>query len=237
MKKFLNVLVFVPALMVTSHAHAQWTGQAGLGVVASSGNTDNRAVTGTLGIAKQSGLWKHNIFADAYKAKTDGVESADRFMLGYKADRNFTDRLYGWGSLRYETDSFADIDRRIVAGVGVGYKVLLGPVHFLDLEGGIGYQTTNLIAATPNKINGAIVLAAANYEAKLSDTLSFTQRLAIEAGSDNKLITSTTGLNVKVSDVLSLNLGYSIRRNSDIVGARGKKSDNVTTINLVYAIK
>ena len=236
MKKLLKILIVVPALMVTSHAYAQWTGEAGLGVVAASGNTDNRSISGTVGLAKQSGPWKHNLFADVYKAKTDGVESADRFMLGYKADRNFTDRVYGWGSLRYETDSFANIDRRIVGGVGVGYKVLLGPVHTLDLEGGIGYQTTNFVDLSP-KSSGAIAILAGNYAAKMSDTLTFTQRLALEAGSDNKLLTSITGLNVKMSDALSLSLGYTIRRNSDIVGALGKKSDNITTINLVYAIK
>lgn len=236
MKNLLKVLIVVPTFLVTSQTYAQWSGQAGLGVVAASGNTDNRSISGTLGLAKQSGQYKHNLFADVYKAKTNGVESADRFMLGYKADRKISERLYGWGSLRYETDSFADIDRRLVGGVGVGYKVLLGPVHNLDVEGGIGYQTTNFISATP-KSSGAIALLAANYAAKMSDTLTFTQRLALEAGSDNKLLTSITGLNVKMSDVLSLSLGYTIRRNSDIVGARGKKSDNITTINLVYAIK
>jgi len=236
MKNLLKVMIVVPTLMVTSHAYAQWTGQAGLGIVAASGNTDNRSISGTVGVGKQSGAWKHNLFADVYKAKTNGAESADRFMLGYKADRNFTDRLYGWGTLRYETDSFANIDRRIVGGVGVGYKVLLGPVHFLDLEGGLGYQTTDFIDLSP-KSSGAIAIIAANYAAKMSDTLTFTQRLSLEAGSDNKLLTSITGLNVKMSDALSLSLGYTIRRNSDIVGALGKKSDNITTINLVYAIK
>lgn len=236
MNNLLKALIIVPALMVTTQAHAQWTGQAGLGIVSSSGNTDNRSISGTLGLGKQAGLWKHNIFADVYKAKSDGAEKADRFMLGYKADRNFTDRLYGWGTLRYETDSFAGIDRRLLGGVGVGYKVLLGPVHTLNVEGGLGYQTTDLNTGGP-KISGAVALFGLDYAARMSDTLTFTQRLALELSSDNKLLVSNTGLNVKMSDALSLSLGYTIRRNSDIVGALGKKSDNVTTINLVYAIK
>lgn len=236
MKKLAQVLIVIPALFVTSHAYAQWTGQAGLGVVAASGNSDNRSISGTLGLGKQSGLWKHNIFADVYKAKSNGIESADRFMLGYKADRQINERLYGWGTLRYETDSFAGFDRRLTGGAGIGYKVLLGPVHTLDIEAGLGYQSTSFGNGTP-KSSGAIALLAANYAAKMSDTVTFTQRFALEAGSDNKLLTSVTGLNMKVSDALSVSLGHTIRRNSDIVGARGKKSDSVTTINLVYAIK
>lgn len=224
----------VSGLMMAAPAHAQWKGEAGFGLVNASGNSDNSSLSGTVGLSKEGDVWKHNLLADLYKAQTDGVDSADRLMLGYKADRKINERTYAWGALRAEQDEFSDIDRRLVGSVGLGYKMLLGPVHTLDLEAGIGYRVTDFISATEKSKEGVGILAA-NYSGKLTDTVTLTQRLALEAGKDNKLISSTTGLNVKLSGSLSLAFAYILRRNSDIIGARGKKTDSLTTMNVVYS--
>jgi putative salt-induced outer membrane protein YdiY len=234
MKKTLLAATLISGLIVSGPAVAQWKGEAGVGLVNASGNTDNSSLSGTVGLSRQGELWKHNIFADIYKAQTDGVDSADRMMLGYKADRTLNERTYAWGALRMESDEFADIDRRLVGSIGLGYKVLLGPVHTLDVEAGLGYRITDFITAT-DKSKEAVGILAANYTGKLTDTVTLTQRLALEAGKDNKLLSSTTGLNVKLSSNLSLALAYILRRNSDIVGARGKKTDSLTTMNVVYS--
>ena len=169
--------------------------------------------------------------AEVYKAKTDGVSSADRLMLGYKGDRDFTERLYGWGSLRMETDEFSDIDRRLVTMVGIGHHTLLGPVHTLDLEAGVGYSSTAFVSATADN-NEAVMGLSAAYIGKLTDTVTLSERLSFEIGGDNTLTQSTTGLSYKLSDTMSLTASYLYRQNSDILGARGKKSDSLFTINL-----
>ncbi|MGB7181728.1 MAG: DUF481 domain-containing protein [Burkholderiaceae bacterium] len=234
MRKALLATAVASALFTAGPAIAQWKGEAGVGLVSASGNTDNSSISGTVALSNQGPVWKHNVFADIHKAQTDGVDSANRLMLGYKADRAINERTYLWGALRMETDDFADIDRRLVGSVGAGYKVLLGPVHTLDVEAGVGYRTTNFISALP-KSNEAVFILGANYVGKLTDTVTLSQRLGLEGGKDNTLLSSTTALNVKMSTNLSLSLAYIMRRNSDIVGARGKKNDSLATVNVVYS--
>ncbi|MEZ5738352.1 MAG: DUF481 domain-containing protein [Burkholderiaceae bacterium] len=214
-------------------ALAQWGGSAGLGLVVAAGNAQSQSVNGTANLARQVGQWKHHLSADVHRAKEGGIESADRLQLGYKADMTLTERLYGWGSMRYESDRFADIDRRLAGLAGVGLHTLRGPAHWLDLEAGRGYRRTTFASAMPDS-HEAVGTLAANYEYRFNPTTSLTERLSVEAGQDNTLLAAITGLKVKMSDRLSLSLTYAVRRNSDFRGALGDKSDMLTTLNVVY---
>jgi putative salt-induced outer membrane protein len=61
----------------------------------------------------------------------------------------------------------------------------------------------------------------------------------MEAGSDNTLLTNFAGVEVKMSDRLALAAGYDVTYNTDPpanpLGPAYKKTDTVTTLNLVFA--
>ena len=58
----------------------------------------------------------------------------------------------------------------------------------------------------------------------------------MEAGADNTFLQNDIALQVKMTNVLALAVGYSVRHNTDPpVGF--EKTDTLTTINLVYEIK
>lgn len=214
-------------------AHAQWRGSAGLGLVVAAGNAQSQSVNGTAKLDRQVGQWEHHLSAEVFRAKEGGVDSADRLQMGYKLDMALTERLYSWGSVRYENDRFADIARRLAGLVGIGLRTLRGPTHWLDLEAGLGHRRTTFTSATPDS-HETVGNLAANYEYRFNAMTSFTERLSVESGQDNTLLTAISGLKVKMSDHLSLSLTYALRRNSDFRGALGDKSDMLTSLNVVY---
>ena len=60
--------------------------------------------------------------------------------------------------------------------------------------------------------------------------------LAVEAGADNTFAQNDLSLQVKMTDVLALAVGFSVRHNTDPpVGF--EETDTLTTVNLVYEIK
>lgn len=59
--------------------------------------------------------------------------------------------------------------------------------------------------------------------------------LSLETGEDNSLFQSVTGLYVKLCTRFSFSLIDTMCHNSDIVDARGKRSDDLATVDLVYA--
>jgi putative salt-induced outer membrane protein len=54
--------------------------------------------------------------------------------------------------------------------------------------------------------------------------------------SDNNFLQNELGVAVKVSDRLALSLGYALRHNTD-PPAGFRKTDTLSTVNLVYEVK
>ena len=82
-------------------------------------------------------------------------------------------------------------------------------------------------------------VAGLNYEYAVTSTTKLVDKFHMEAGSDNTLLTNFAGVEVKMSDKLALSAGYDVTYNTDPpVGPLGftyKKTDTVTTLNLVYS--
>ena len=84
--------------------------------------------------------------------------------------------------------------------------------------------------------NEAVFRGTLDYDHKLTATSSVLDKFVVEAGSDNTFVQNDIALQVKMTDVLALAVGYSVRHNTDPpVGF--EKTDTLTTINLVYEIK
>ncbi len=127
-----------------------WSGSASLGAVITNGNSDSRNITGSASVVKQQDLWRHTAFGSTYKAENNDIETADRFDLGYKLDRQFTDIFYGFGRLRYDTDDFGNIEDRVSGIVGVGRTFIDDGKQGLRGEIGIGGHSTNYISLDPS---------------------------------------------------------------------------------------
>jgi putative salt-induced outer membrane protein YdiY len=97
-----------------------WSGSAGLGAVITSGNSDTQNLAASVNVSKRDEIWRHNAFGSLYKAEANDVESADRFDLGYKLDRDINELMYGFGRIRFDSDDYGNIDGRYTAIGGVG---------------------------------------------------------------------------------------------------------------------
>lgn len=231
---------FVPALLTPvvlsglglPVASAQWEGEAGIGLVRSTGNATESSVSGTADLSYAVRPWTHNLLGDYYRSAEEGDPTQDRASIGYKADRQLGGAWYGWGAVRYERDEFADIKRRWATLLGVGYKFLDSDTHKLGAELGIGRRDSRFIS--PRVASKETVASLGiGYKGELSETVSLSQRLLVESGEDNTLVSSTSGLTVQMSERLAFNVSYSLRRNSDIPGPQGGKTNSLTTVNLL----
>lgn len=242
-KRAISVGFLLCGAVVTNVGYAQnalksdgWLGEGELGLVSTSGNTENGSFTGKLDLGKVSGRWIHTLLGDIYKADTDGVDTADRASLGYKPKRLITDRTYGFGLLNYDTDEFGNIDERLREVVGVGHFFINDETTLLLGEVGVGARQTDFLDGSSSD-DGAILYLYGKYKRNFSDNLSFIQTIAVDAGSDNTFAESVTGLQVGLAGDLSMKLSYTIRQNSDIVGVRGKKRDAISGLTLVYGFE
>jgi len=274
MKTKLSVIstVVSGALLIGGPAMAQtdllegWSGSASLGALFTAGNSDTSNVSGSASVTKQIDEWRHTAFGSTYSAENNDIETANRFDLGYKIDRQFNDVMYGFGRLRFDSDDYGNIDNRYSGVIGVGRNLLDDGKQSLKGELGIGMTDTKFLSLTPvlnddpNLVDAAgfavpvgdpvpgqesltsldadsgLLYGGLNYSNILNEMLTFNSVFTFEAGDENTYTTWDNSLNVSVADNISLSLGLLNRSNSDIVGPRGEKTDTATRISIVYGI-
>ncbi len=257
------VVAGTPALAQDSMLDG-WSGSAGLGAVITAGNSDTRNISGSANVTKQTGIWRHTAFGSTYSAENNDLETANRFDLGYKLDRQINELMYGFGRLRYDSDDYGNIDGRFSGVVGVGRQFLDDGKQTLNGEIGIGAHSTDYIipngatsqiditgapvldpvtgdpVLTPGSgtadDSGAVLYGGLNYSNILSEILTFNSVFTFEAADSNTYTVWDNSLGVKLSDRISLSLGLLSRSNSDIEGELGEKTDTATRISFVYGI-
>lgn len=215
-----------------SAAPGGWKGEGALGFTSTSGNTDSETLTANLGIARESGQWKHTAGLKVIQAETDNQESADSIVLTARSEYALSDKSYVFGKIRHEDDEFSGFEYQNSIAFGIGSRLIADEQHFLDVSVGLGARSLKDAQSGETEEDG-IVTADLIYEYTISETGKFGQTISIEEGEENTHTESETSLKLQIDGNLSAKLAYLIKRNSE-VPANTEKTDKITTISLVY---
>jgi putative salt-induced outer membrane protein YdiY len=107
---------------------AKWTGNVSGAAGLTSGNTKSNSVAASASLARRTEQDRTTIDGDIAKgSQTDrstGISrtNEDWWRLRGEYDYFFTKKFFGFGNGRYEKDSIALLNRRVVVGGGVGYQ-------------------------------------------------------------------------------------------------------------------
>lgn len=229
---------------------AHFSGKGQMGFVASQGNAQGKSANVALDLKYVSGLWKHTLTLAMLYGQSSGVVSAERWSALWQSERKFTAKAFAFGAVRYEHDMFDGFQYQRSAAVGIGYTVVHTKATTLRTQLGAGYTMTRpetlksipilnasriFIERTPlAEDNYAIGTVGVDYEHKITDTTSVSDKLLVNAGSSNTLLTNHLALVLKVSTKLAMSLGYELQDNTH-PPAGIKKLDSTETANLVYA--
>ena len=231
MKRMIIILLAMMTGAPVLAAEGPWTAKAGLGYLSTTGNSESTSVNGTFDLGYAVGRWTHELGILALGASSDGVTTAERYGLGYKAKWEIRDIDYAFAGINYEKDKVSSIEQSLSETFGYGRHLIKNDVQVLNAEVGVGYrQQTSILG---EKDSSAIVRLAADYLYNISPTSKFTQTLAVESGGDNTSTIAASKLKTKIREALSLVLGFTVKNNSD-VPAGFDKTDTFTSINLEY---
>lgn len=227
-----------------------FSGKGQLGFVASQGNAQGKSANAVVNLHYVAGRWKHSLDLAGLYGQSLGTVSAERWTVLWQTDRKFSADAYAFGSLRYEHDMFNGFQYQASAALGVGYTVIHNNSTTLSTQIGAGYMVsrpetlTSIALTNPTRTfiarvalpsqRYAIGTLGVNYEHTLTATTSLSDKLLVNAGSVNTLVTNDLAFVVKVSTKLALSLGYSIQDNTHPASGI-KHLDSTETVNLVYA--
>lgn len=227
----------------TVHAQAptpedgQWRGSFGIGASFASGNTSSRTVSVNGDAARATPVDKISLAGTGLYAKSDGETTGAQLRLGGRYDHVLSDQWFSFGSLDLERDQIAELDLRSTVGGGLGYHVVKRDDHVWDVFGGLGYtderygEPTFVDDALRTHYGYAALLLGEESTHRLNETVSAKQKLVVfpnlrDRGEYRATLDAT--LSVAMTQRLALNVGLSVRHNSD-PGIGLKTTDTLLT--------
>jgi putative salt-induced outer membrane protein len=242
-----RIYLFFLGLLLSTAALADWTGKGEAGLVISTGNTETKSANLKIALANETDAFVNKIGSSALYAWTDDEgTTAQRWDVYGETHYNFSPRNFVFAAGRYEDDRFSGFEYQAALSGGVGRK-------FIDNERtkfvgtvGVGYkffetrdvfdEETGELILPGDSENEVIFRGTLDFEHQFTETTSLVDKFIVEAGAENTFLENGLSLQVKMTDVLALAVGYVVRHNTD-PPAGFEKTDTLTTINLVYELK
>lgn len=229
-------------------AQAAWTGKGEAGALISRGNAEATSANAKFDLSREEGAWKNSAFFGALYGKNASFTTAQRIEERWQTDYKISDRTFWFGAVRGEQDRFSGFEYQATLSTGLGYKFFDTEATKLTGTVGVGYRrlrpevlVKSAAGEVLDRIKGdatgdAVGTAGLDYEHTLTSTTRILNKLLVESGSNNTSAQNDFGIQVSMTDKLALGVGYGVRYNTDPPPG-SKKTDQVTTLNVVYDIK
>ena len=225
------------------------TGGGELGFAAASGNSNNESFNGRLDLTyTDGGAWRHSgsLFGlhsrseykrtlDDGSVVRDNRTTANRYTVTGNSAYLMDDRGTLNTSVRHEEDDFGTYSRQQSVSLSYGNRVIENERAHLDLQVGPGYRRAydTLDERTEASFIGRGLI---DLRYALSENTEIVNKLLLESGQYNTFAQNDLGVSVTMNSHLALKAGWQARHNSDVAPDR-KRTDTLTTMNVVYRFK
>ncbi|MBS8241008.1 DUF481 domain-containing protein [Marinobacter lipolyticus] len=232
----------ITAILVSPLAAADardWEGEAELGVLKTTGNTEETNVNARLGLIHEVTEWRNSGDFRSVYSEAEDETTAERYRAELETNYKFDEHQYLFLRGGYEDDRFSGYDFQSSATAGYGNRFLnWNDRTFLDLSAGLGYRFNKLEEPDEDgnrEEEEAIARLAAQFDYGISETSLFRQKLSSEIGLDeNNVITeSETSIQASIVGNLSMKVAYRVKHVSD-APPDSDDTDTETSISVLY---
>ncbi len=224
--------LFCTAPLYAAEGDSEWNGEAELGIVSTSGNTETSTINLNTKLENNREQWKHLFLFNTLHSSSEDDSTAERYVLIAKSDYKIDAVSYAFGRVSYEDDRFSGFEYQATEVLGYGRNVIQEPTLKLDIEGGPGMRQSKTENASSE--NEAILYLSGNLKWDISPTSLFTEDLFTEIGEDITITKSVTGLKSQINGDLAMRVTFTAKHTSKVPAPK-KKVDTETAISLVYS--
>jgi len=223
------------------------SGGGELGYAATNGNSNTESLNGRLDVTYSDGVWRHSANLFGLRSRSEymdddngGVQrktrtTANRYTFGANSGYKMDERGTINTSLRLEEDDFGTYSRQQSLSLSYGNRVIDSERAQLDLQFGPGYRRAHDVLEDRNEAS-VIGRGLVDLRYSLTDNTDIVNKLLVESGEYNTFAQNDLGISVTMNSHLALKAGWQARHNSD-VSPDLKKTDTLTTMNVVYKFK
>jgi len=238
-------VIVLGAWSAASADAADWSTKAEAGLVAARGNTHTDTANAKLDVARTSERWKNSAaLSGVYAADEEGAIT-QRWDVRLQTEYTFDERSFSFASARYEDDRFGGFDYQATFAAGLGRRFIETERTKLNGQLGVGYKVIQRedtfsddgLEFIPGEREEDVVgQGLVEFEHALTDNTRVRNKFLTEATSANTSLQNDLSLQVNMTEILALALGYSVRYNTQPPDGF-KKRDMLSTVNLVLEIK
>jgi putative salt-induced outer membrane protein YdiY len=234
-----TLLAAVVAAPLTMAREGNYEGEAELGMLITSGNSEETSINSRLAGKYEGAVWRNTAsFRSAYSEGKDET-TAEKYRVDAEGNYKFGAHQYWFLRGSYDDDRFSGYEYQSSVTSGYGNRVWnTGERSFLDLSIGAGYRYNRLdVANEDGERNEDEVIGrlAAQLDYALSENALFRQKLSTEVGVDEgeSISESETAIQASLAGNLSMKAAYRVKHVSD-APADSEKTDTETSITLLY---
>ncbi|WP_166253751.1 DUF481 domain-containing protein [Marinobacter salicampi] len=216
-----------------------WEGEVELGLLITSGNTDETNINSGLALKHEITSWRNTGEFRSLYSETDETTTSEKYAAALETNYKFDEQQYLFLRGSYDDDRFSGYDFRSSSTAGYGNRVWqAGEDSFLDLSIGAGYRYNKLQTADDDvgrTEEEAIGRLAGQFNYELSSNALFRQKLSTEVGlSENETITeSETSVQAQLINNLSMKVAYVVTHFSSPPSGTAS-TDTETSLALLY---
>lgn len=216
-------------------APPKWTGSISAGFTATTGNTETEAGNISASLVRRTEKDRTSLNVDLAKGRQQiapGVRQVteDWWRAKGKYDYFISKKWYAYVDGRYEMDSIAQLDRRVLVGGGGGYQWIETEKTSLSTELGIAslYEKFKTVAASNTELS---VQAGYNLSTKLAKSVNFLHDLTYYPSTDDfSDFYLTTTAEVRANFTSNMFANFKVIFNHDATPAPGLKNTDTKYI-------
>jgi putative salt-induced outer membrane protein len=170
-----------------------WSGLFDTGLALTRGNSSTTTFTLATKEVRETPRDKLTVYANYIYGNDASTPpsrtTANALNAGVRGDLNLTPKIYLFALADYQTNALQNLDLRQTYGGGVGYHVIKNANTTFDIFGGLTYERDvfgayTLVGPPPRfiaaiKTNSLTAVVGEEFDAKLSQRSTFTERLSI----------------------------------------------------------
>jgi putative salt-induced outer membrane protein YdiY len=211
----------------------RWERKAELSFVSTGGNTDTQTLGAGASVVFRPAKWTTEGRTSFVRSEAEDVETAKSWAVDLRQARALSTRAEAFGRYGYLMDPFAGIDHRNTVDGGLGYKLIVGPVHTLRVDGGLGYTHEGRVTGETQSF--ALANIGSAYKWQISPTADVSDAAILSESLENHDVwrfTNAFAVSAAMTRVLSLKLSHDIKfNNSPVPGF--EKTDRITSAAIV----
>lgn len=164
----------------------KWTGSFTIGLTSTHGNTFTESANVSFDAKRRSekdritlsSLYVASRAEEEVNGKKEKVTTEESFTIGGKYDYFFTPKTYGFANGSFKKDHIADLDRRIIAGLGVGHQWIEQDDMNFNTDVGIAERCEQYTThGVTTKSDDLSVQLGYHFDWKINDKFTFIHNL------------------------------------------------------------